>query len=697
MNMPVSSMVSSILMTLFSTIFRSIQHFHDANKKKLLQIKVLAYTATNKQRTKESKPDFHGISNDYEEKNQLQAKMRLITKGCHQQLLAQLEKMITLICFIGILIRPSFGFVIYDQNIKAIPCYCTRLKSAPSLLISSSFQLNKRGFGERQPFVKKKKSQEYKPVPPIPSILVSGDCHTSTRTDLHKRRSSALDDCLSTIQVDSTIDKTKSIGLFPGSSKDQNSVHNSDSVVTVNKKKITEHITIKASEENINKKASKVGIDQQDLYESEILAKEDKDRGDDLHKKLADLSGISLDKDKGEKTALEYDSDSITSSLTSNFDLDDYLSPFQLHLDCETNDDECDLFTQAHLCLGGNDKSDTEKGIVVEQGVLTDQHLIHSSRSSASIGTSQNVKITENSYKVDELKEYTLEMFLEEEGSENLSTQKYAKVAKDFLLRSNKERIKAMETLKDEKNPEIQALKCEIESKRRSSLRDLSVVKKVLVEASGTEELTTQINTFEETLPESVSDGQNHSRAYDLIGCRLGSMSVADFTSKVQSYGRLLTEFKLVTVEESQGEPKQNLDDFSSINRVSVEEISPGKILVQRNLFRLLRNNANAKPYHSIEERQYYTVAEDRSLKTVGEKRIIFRGDNSKNHNAKPCFLEEGQYRVKIDPALYTFKGLKGEGTTNNETSVWQNSFAISLYCMEHPETITGELLELGR
>lgn len=128
-----------------------------------------------------------------------------------------------------------------------------------------------------------------------------------------------------------------------------------------------------------------------------------------------------------------------------------------------------------------------------------------------------------------------------------------------------------------------------------------------------------------------------------------------------------------------------------------------GKIVAQRYIYRLSPEASSVTTPYTLEERQYYTVAEDRSLEPFGEKHFIFRDDVRKNPDVEApeeSVKKNGIPRVytRIGKPLYTVKDLK-EDDDDEELggSVWESSYVMALYCMEHPEIITGKGLELGR
>ena len=129
-----------------------------------------------------------------------------------------------------------------------------------------------------------------------------------------------------------------------------------------------------------------------------------------------------------------------------------------------------------------------------------------------------------------------------------------------------------------------------------------------------------------------------------------------------------------------------------------------GKIVAQRYIYRFsLEKSAVSSPY-AIEERQYYSVAEDRSLEPFGSKHFIFRDWEAKDDIPPPeeTLKKNGTPRMytRIGKALYTVKDLKEDDPGDDGDiggSVWDSSFALALYCMAHPEVIRGKGIEIGR
>lgn len=127
-----------------------------------------------------------------------------------------------------------------------------------------------------------------------------------------------------------------------------------------------------------------------------------------------------------------------------------------------------------------------------------------------------------------------------------------------------------------------------------------------------------------------------------------------------------------------------------------------GKVVAQRYIYRFSPTKSPVQSAYTIEERQYYSVAEDRSLEPFGEKCFIFRGPESKDDDVEPpeeSVKKNGMPRVytRIGPALHKVEGLQEEEDPDGlGGSVWASSYVMALYCMENPEIISGRGLELG-
>lgn len=128
-----------------------------------------------------------------------------------------------------------------------------------------------------------------------------------------------------------------------------------------------------------------------------------------------------------------------------------------------------------------------------------------------------------------------------------------------------------------------------------------------------------------------------------------------------------------------------------------------GKIVAQRYIYRMSSTKSSTTTPYTIEERQYYKVAEDRSLDSFGERCFIFRGGENANDGIEPpeeSVKKNGMPRIytKLGPALHCIKDLKEDEDDMDGLggTVWESSYAMALYCMAHPDIIKGKGLEVG-
>lgn len=132
-----------------------------------------------------------------------------------------------------------------------------------------------------------------------------------------------------------------------------------------------------------------------------------------------------------------------------------------------------------------------------------------------------------------------------------------------------------------------------------------------------------------------------------------------------------------------------------------------GKFIAQRYIYRFSPTKSEVTAPYAIEERQYYSISEDRtSLEPCGDKRFFFRADDDDGGSPSPPDVNKsnGDPRTytRIGPSLYKMvHNLNGGGDEDDEDSelgltVWNASFAMVLYCMANPHLIQGNVLELG-
>lgn len=129
-----------------------------------------------------------------------------------------------------------------------------------------------------------------------------------------------------------------------------------------------------------------------------------------------------------------------------------------------------------------------------------------------------------------------------------------------------------------------------------------------------------------------------------------------------------------------------------------------GKIAVQRFLYRFSPSKSRVQSPFSIEERQYFKVAEDKSVEPLGSDRtfILRKPLLDTQTNVEPPAEElkkNGMPRTytQVGPAAYTIKNFS-EATDDDDLggSVWDSSFALGLYCAANPDIIKGRGMELG-
>ena len=116
--------------------------------------------------------------------------------------------------------------------------------------------------------------------------------------------------------------------------------------------------------------------------------------------------------------------------------------------------------------------------------------------------------------------------------------------------------------------------------------------------------------------------------------------------------------------------------DRQDLTGTVVSKELTGKVIAQRYIYRVSPEESAIQTPYAIEERQYYTVANDRSLQPFGEKRVIFRGP--------------AQTYNQFGPPLYSIEGLVDEKTN------WDCSYAMVLYCMQYPDIFNGNGLQVG-
>lgn len=138
--------------------------------------------------------------------------------------------------------------------------------------------------------------------------------------------------------------------------------------------------------------------------------------------------------------------------------------------------------------------------------------------------------------------------------------------------------------------------------------------------------------------------------------------------------------------------------------RMSSTPSLSGKVAVQRFLYRLSPTRSKVQSPYAIEERQYFKVAEDKSVEPLGSDRtfILRKPVSGVQSTVEPPSEEikkNGLLRTytQVGPAAYSIKKIsEAEEEDDLGGSVWDSSFALALYCAAHPEFIKGRGMELG-
>jgi hypothetical protein len=156
-------------------------------------------------------------------------------------------------------------------------------------------------------------------------------------------------------------------------------------------------------------------------------------------------------------------------------------------------------------------------------------------------------------------------------------------------------------------------------------------------------------------------------------------------------------------------------------------EWMPGNVLAQRSIYRLahlVRNKSTIQEPYSIEERQYFIISEDSTLEPLGKRSVILRGGGDDEHQGKYTVNSHWSWRTeeeeednenrngieekakrarvhtRIGPVLYTIDDLideEGSNTGGMGGSIWDKYYVMALYCIQHPDIISGTGLEIGR
>ncbi len=119
---------------------------------------------------------------------------------------------------------------------------------------------------------------------------------------------------------------------------------------------------------------------------------------------------------------------------------------------------------------------------------------------------------------------------------------------------------------------------------------------------------------------------------------------------------------------------------------------TPGKIVVERFLYRFSPTSSSVQSPYTIEERHYFSVAADRSLRSFGGTSYIFRRGEFKDDNVR------NRLYTKIGSPIFAISGMQDGGSLENLGEQFgDSSLAMALFCMQHPEIVGGKGLELGR
>ncbi len=127
-------------------------------------------------------------------------------------------------------------------------------------------------------------------------------------------------------------------------------------------------------------------------------------------------------------------------------------------------------------------------------------------------------------------------------------------------------------------------------------------------------------------------------------------------------------------------------------------------VLTQRCLYRIslrkgqrsTRRSGKFSPSFTIEEQRCYSILNDKTLKSIGGRSLIFRGEADQAHHQRS---NESDRSVEVGPALHVIQGLQdiSSGGNVDESSIWESNYAMALYCMHHPELISGRGIEVER
>lgn len=154
--------------------------------------------------------------------------------------------------------------------------------------------------------------------------------------------------------------------------------------------------------------------------------------------------------------------------------------------------------------------------------------------------------------------------------------------------------------------------------------------------------------------------------------------------------------------------------------KINDDELVPGNVLAQRSVYRLspLKNKPSIQIPYTIEERLYYYISEDKTIQPLGKRSVIFRGGDMQQqeeyavdshwswsiegvytkHNSVKEKVNNRRVHTRIGQALYVIDDLidEEESTGRMGRSIWDKYYIMALYCVQHPDVVSGTGLEIG-
>ena len=106
------------------------------------------------------------------------------------------------------------------------------------------------------------------------------------------------------------------------------------------------------------------------------------------------------------------------------------------------------------------------------------------------------------------------------------------------------------------------------------------------------------------------------------------------------------------------------------------EDLTPGTVVTKRYLHRFSPTDSAIQTPYTIEERQKYSVREDKSLVSLGDKSLILRGGVSEEGEG---VASTGMPVTSVGPSLHTIEGLKMDSTDLIPQS-WGSSYTMALF-----------------